>query len=44
MSLRFLMCSLLVFCLSPEQFSQIQHYREEHLNPSAEHKGFSQEG
>ena len=33
-----------MFCLSPEQFSQIQHYREEYLNPSAEHKGFSQEG
>jgi len=33
-----------MFCLSPEQFLQIQHYREEYLNPSAEHKGFSQEG
>jgi|GEM_PF-911232 len=33
-----------MFCLSPEQFSQIQHYREKHLNLSAEHKGSSQEG
>jgi hypothetical protein len=33
-----------MFCLSPEQFSQIQHYREEHLKPSVEHKGISQEG
>ena len=33
-----------MFCLSPEQFSQIQYYHEKHLNPSAEHKGFSQEG
>ena len=33
-----------VFCLSPKQFSQIQHHREKRLNPSAEHKGFSQEG
>ena len=33
-----------MFCLSPEQFSQIQHYREKHLNPSVERKGSSQEG
>ena len=33
-----------VFCLLPKQFSQIQHHREKRLNPSAEHKGFSQEG
>ena len=33
-----------MFCLSPEQFSQIQHYREKHLNLSTEQKGFSQEG
>lgn len=33
-----------VFCLSPKQFSQIQHHREKRLNPSAEHKSFSQEG
>lgn len=33
-----------MFCLSPEQFLQIQHYREKHLNPSVEHKGFLQEG
>ncbi len=33
-----------MFCLSPEQFSQIQHYCKKHLNLSAEHKGSSQEG
>ena len=33
-----------MFCLSPEQFSQIQHYREKHLNPPVEHKSSSQEG
>ena len=33
-----------VFCLSPKQFSQIQHHREKRLNPSAERKGSSQEG
>ena len=31
-----------MFCLSPEQFSQIQHYREKRLNLSAEHKESSQ--
>ncbi len=30
-----------MFCLSPEQFSQIQHYREKHLNPPVEHKSSS---
>ena len=33
-----------MFCLSPEQFLQIQHYRAKYLNPSVEHKSSSQEG
>lgn len=33
-----------MFCLSPEQFLQIQHYREERLNSSVEHEESLQEG